>query len=82
MWLQVMVIQLPGWVAGLTRRQVAWLPHGFFLPLRGASSKSKCQPGASAGVRVETCMCVPRRYVTPLYVVLFSYDDVDQNVLW
>lgn len=37
------------------RMGTSWL----FTSLRAASSKSECQPGASAGVRIQTCTCVP-----------------------
>ena len=41
-WREAMEIQLPGWLPGLTRREIAWVRHGFLLPLRAASSKPKC----------------------------------------
>lgn len=46
-WLEAMDIQLPSWVPGLTRREIAWVRHGFLLPLRAASSMPKWEQGIS-----------------------------------
>ena len=46
-WLDAMAIQLPSWVPGLTRREIARVRHGFLLPLRAASSKPKCEQDVS-----------------------------------
>lgn len=51
-----------------------------FTSFESCQLKVQSQAGASAGVRIETCMGVPCHYVTLLYVLRFSCDDVDQNV--
>ena len=38
-----------------------------------------CQPGGSAGVRTETCTCVPSPCVIPLPLLRFSSADVDHD---
>ncbi|KAM6247466.1 uncharacterized protein M6G45_010200 [Spheniscus humboldti] len=48
--LSAKVIQLPGWVPGLSLGETARVRHGFFLPLRAAGSKPKGQPAGRLSV--------------------------------
>jgi len=80
MWLGVMDIQLPGWVPGLTHWEIAWVHHGFLLPLRASSSKPTYERGVSSGhdnIDLHVCAVSLR---DPLCVLLCSDDGLYRNV--